>query len=86
MEGLAQSGDVRLPNVTVARHWKKFMEDDLDHMFPQDDVVRVIAHPERREFGSDVSSILVNKARRMSDIEFPMDAHGKPRRVLVAVG
>eukprot|EP00569_Conticribra_weissflogii_P007114 CAMPEP_0171342950 /NCGR_PEP_ID=MMETSP0878-20121228/15820_1 /TAXON_ID=67004 /ORGANISM="Thalassiosira weissflogii, Strain CCMP1336" /LENGTH=340 /DNA_ID=CAMNT_0011845765 /DNA_START=242 /DNA_END=1264 /DNA_ORIENTATION=+ len=86
VEGLAQSGDVRLPNVTVARQWKKFMEDDLEHLFPQDDVVRVIAHPERREFGNDVSSIVANKARRMSDIEFPTDARGKPRRVLVAVG
>ena len=86
VEGLAQSGDVRLPHVTVAKQWKKFMEDDLDDMFPPGDVVRVIAHPERRDVGEEGADKGKGRERRMSDIDFPMDKSGKPRRMLVAVG
>ena len=74
VEGLAQSGDVRLPNVTVTKRLKIFMEDELDTLFPPGEVARVIAHPQRKG---------VSEVVRMSNIKFPGDG---PRRVLVAVG
>ena len=77
VEGLAQSGDVRLPKVLVTKRLKIFMEDELDDLFPPDEVVRVIAHPQRRHESAPM---------RMSDVKFPMDESGKPRRLLVAVG
>ena len=79
VEGLSQSGDIRLPKVLVTKRLKIFLEDELDDLFPPDEVVRVIAHPQRR---NDESAPL-----RMTDVKFPMDdVSGKPRRILVAVG
>eukprot|EP00581_Thalassiosira_minuscula_P012137 CAMPEP_0183713490 /NCGR_PEP_ID=MMETSP0737-20130205/8316_1 /TAXON_ID=385413 /ORGANISM="Thalassiosira miniscula, Strain CCMP1093" /LENGTH=370 /DNA_ID=CAMNT_0025942275 /DNA_START=33 /DNA_END=1145 /DNA_ORIENTATION=- len=75
VEGLAQSGDVTLPNVTVTKRLKIFMEDEFDEMFPPGEVARVIAHPQRKD--------VVDRQKRMTDVEFPAD---KPRRILVAVG
>lgn len=84
VEGLAQSGDVRLPDVTVTKRLKIFMEDELDDLFPPGEVARVIAHPQRKNVpGSDGSEAVVNEVKRMTDIKFPGDG---PRRVLVAVG
>ena len=81
VEGLAQSGDVRLPNVHVTKRLKVFIEDELDKLFPPDEVVRVIAHPQRRDIdGREVGPVPL----RMTDIEFPKS--DKPRRLLVAVG
>ena len=81
MEGLAQSGDVRLPNVHVTKRLKVFVEDELDELFPPEEVVRVIAHPQRRDIdGREVGPAPL----RMTDIEFPKS--DKPRRLLVAVG
>jgi len=81
VEGLAQSGDVRLPKVHVTKRLKIFMEDELDELFPPDEVVRVIAHPERR----DIDRRKIGPAPlRMTDIDF--HESGKPRRLLVAVG
>eukprot|EP00984_Skeletonema_dohrnii_P008750 scaffold3267_cov130-Skeletonema_dohrnii-CCMP3373.AAC.2 len=81
VEGLAQSGDVRLPNVHVTKRLKVFVEDELDELFPLDEVVRVIAHPQRRDIdGREVGP----SPLRMTDIEFPKS--DKPRRLLVAVG
>eukprot|EP00985_Skeletonema_marinoi_P015949 scaffold8417_cov136-Skeletonema_marinoi.AAC.2 len=81
MEGLAQSGDVRLPNVHVTKRLKVFVEDELDELFPLDEVVRVIAHPQRRDIdGREFGPAPL----RMTDIEFPKS--DKPRRLLVAVG
>lgn len=74
VEGLAQSGDVRLPNVTVTKRLKIFMEDELDQMFPPGEVLRVIAHPQRGD---------VERVNRMTDVSFSSDV---PRRILVAVG
>jgi len=83
VEGLAQSGDVRLPKVHVTKRLKIFMEDELDELFPPDEVVRVIAHPQRRDIdGREVGPAPL----RMTDIDFPTDESGKPRRLLVAVG
>lgn len=81
VEGLAQSGDVRLPKVNVTKRLKIFIEDELDDLFPPDEVVRVIAHPQRRDIdGREVGPAPL----RMTDIEFPKS--DKPRRLLVAVG
>jgi hypothetical protein len=79
VEGLSQSGDIRLPEVRSTKRLKIFIEDELDGLFPPDEVVRVIAHPQRR---NDESAPM-----RMTDVKFPMDdVSGKPRRILVAVG
>jgi 16S rRNA (uracil1498-N3)-methyltransferase len=43
IEGLEQSGDTRLPQVTVCRRLKPFVEDALDTLFP--DSRRLICHP-----------------------------------------
>eukprot|EP00574_Skeletonema_japonicum_P010109 CAMPEP_0201723172 /NCGR_PEP_ID=MMETSP0593-20130828/7307_1 /ASSEMBLY_ACC=CAM_ASM_000672 /TAXON_ID=267983 /ORGANISM="Skeletonema japonicum, Strain CCMP2506" /LENGTH=281 /DNA_ID=CAMNT_0048214241 /DNA_START=405 /DNA_END=1246 /DNA_ORIENTATION=- len=81
VEGLAQCGDVRLPNVHVTKRLKIFIEDELDELFPPDEVVRVIAHPQRRDIdGREVGPAPL----RMTNIEFPKS--DKPRRLLVAVG
>ena len=75
IEGLCQSGDVKIPKVTVAKRLKPFMEDDLDELFPSDEYARVIAHPQR------VGQIEAPK--RMREVSFPSD---KTRRIVVAVG
>ena len=74
IEGLAQSGDVRLPHVTVTKRLKIFMEDELDDMFPPEEYTRVIAHPKRKDESRE--------ELRMSDITLSGDA----KRILVAVG
>lgn len=43
IEGLEQSGDTRLPQVTVCRRFKPFVEDSLEELFP--DSRRLICHP-----------------------------------------
>jgi len=43
IEGLEQSGDTRLPAVTICRRLKPFVEDRLDQEFP--DSKRLICHP-----------------------------------------
>ncbi|KAL7547909.1 hypothetical protein ACHAWF_011179, partial [Thalassiosira exigua] len=84
VEGLAQSGDVRLPDVTITKRLKIFMEDELDTMFPPGEVARVIAHPQRKIIAkNDQVGELNGGLKRMTGIDFP--ANG-PRRVLVAVG
>ncbi|CAM9429926.1 unnamed protein product [Choristocarpus tenellus] len=47
VEGLCQCGDTALPNVIVARQLKRFLEDDIDTLFPSDRWARVVAHPRR---------------------------------------
>jgi RsmE family RNA methyltransferase len=47
IEGLEQAGDTRLPEVTVERRLKPFIEDELDEKFP--DTHRLLAHPEAGE-------------------------------------
>ena len=76
VEGLGFAGDVQLPNVTVTKRLKIFVEDELDAMFPRDEVARVIAHPQRKG---------VDEIRRMSDVSFPNNGT-TPKRILVAVG
>ena len=78
VEGLSLSGDVMLPNVTVTKRLKIFMEDRLDHLFPRHEYARVIAHPTRKDDGE-------GDELRMSDIIFPT-SDDRPKRILVAVG
>ncbi|KAL9186882.1 hypothetical protein ACHAXT_010602 [Thalassiosira profunda] len=76
VEGLGFAGDVKLPNVTVTKRLKIFVEDELDEMFPRDEVARVIAHPQRKD---------MDEIRRMGDVSFPNNGT-TPKRILVAVG
>jgi len=43
IEGLMQSGDTRMPKVTVCRRFKVFVEDQLDGVFPE--TSRFVFHP-----------------------------------------
>ncbi len=43
--GLEQGRDTRLPEVTLHRHFKPFVEDLLDGIFPADGPARLLAHP-----------------------------------------
>jgi RsmE family RNA methyltransferase len=43
VEGLEQSGDTRVPSVTICRRLKPFVEDELDGLFPGSR--RLICHP-----------------------------------------
>jgi len=43
VEGLEQSGDTHLPDVTIRQRFRPFVEDELDGLFPSG--VRVFAHP-----------------------------------------
>ena len=43
IEGLEQSGDTRLPRVSIKRRLKPFLEDEIDDTFP--DGARWLAHP-----------------------------------------
>ena len=78
IEGLCQCGDVRIPQVTIAKRLRPFLEDELDVLFPPHEVARVIAHPQR------VGQI--DPPIRMREITFPnTDATANPR-IVVAVG
>ena len=77
VEGLSQSGDVRLPKVTVSKRLKIFLEDELDELFPRDQYERIIAHPQRKDEAGQMA--------RMSDITTNA-TDGSPRRILLAVG
>jgi 16S rRNA (uracil1498-N3)-methyltransferase len=47
--GLEQGRDTLPPVVTVHRHWKPFVEDLLDGLFPPGGPERLVAHPAARE-------------------------------------
>lgn len=86
MEGLCQSGDVRLPKVHVSKNLKYFLQDDLDRLFPIQEYARVLAHPQRIHEESV-------KVIRMGDVIFPTPSsssmsslsQSKPKMV-IAVG
>ena len=83
---------MRLPEVTIVKRFKPFMEDDLNDMYPRDEVTRVIAHPQRRAVGGngqgdDADAVVDTFVGRMSDVDFATDKDASsPRRILVAVG
>ena len=45
IEGLEQTGDTRLPRVTIIRRLKPFVEDRMGELFPSG--TRILAHPSR---------------------------------------
>jgi RsmE family RNA methyltransferase len=73
IEGLCQSGDVRLPRVHIVRHLSHFLDNDLDELFPLHCYARVIAHPQRKDQPA---------VKRMRQVDFPASL---PRLVL-AIG
>ena len=76
IEGLCQSGDVKIPKITVVKRLKRFTEDDLDALFPADEYARVIAHPQR--VGQ------TEAPNRMREVTFPESK--RQRKVVIAVG
>lgn len=75
IEGLCQAGDVQLPKLHTCRNLARFLDEDLDTMFPSTEWARVIAHPQRDGVG---------KEWRIRDVPFPSGASRK--RMVVAVG
>lgn len=75
IEGLCQSGDVRLPHVQIVRSLREFLDNDMNRLFPFETHARVIAHPLRSD-GTE-------QPQRIRDVIFPMDLH---RRIVIAVG
>jgi RsmE family RNA methyltransferase len=73
IEGLCQSGDVRLPKIIVARNLSKFLEAELNNVFPTNDYARVIAHPQRMN----------EPIIKLRDVSFPITEHP---RMVIAVG
>lgn len=93
IEGLTLSGmDLKVPRVLVSkRPVKELLSDEsFENMFPREEWVRVIAHPERRKRVVGHEDVIEDNAGdnvvRMTDLDFPMDGIGKRRRILVAVG
>ena len=81
IEGLCQCGDVRIPKVTIAKRLKPFLEDELDNLFPPDEVARVIAHPKRANQKTNNF--------RMRETIFPSPSSEKDnlrKRMVIAVG
>lgn len=81
---------MQLPKITVVKHSLKiFMEEELDTLFPMDEVARVVAHPTRirRSDAVGEDGAPESCAMRMSDIQFPTDEKDDgPRQLLIAVG
>ena len=74
--------DLKLPRVFVSkRPIGELFGEDLERWFPEEEWVRVVAHPERSGDGEVV---------RMTDLDLRMegDSDGKKkcRKILVAVG
>ena len=74
IEGLCQSGDVKLPKVVVTRNLSRFLSNDLDILFPADIYARVIAHPQR-----PVDATVL----KLRDVHFPCPSQ---RRMVIAIG
>ena len=73
VEGLSQAGDVRLPQLTICKSLKSFIDNDLDRLFPRNEYARVVCHPQR---SSEAPT------KRMREVEFPPGMN----RILLAVG
>jgi RsmE family RNA methyltransferase len=52
IEGLEQTGDTRLPEVTIIRRLKPFVEDRMDELFPSG--TRILAHPSHEDDTHDI--------------------------------
>jgi len=85
LEGLAQSGDVHLPRVVLAKRIQAFLEDDLDEVLPPEASLRVVAHP----YPVQTPNTTLFPAR-LSQLGSPdvstSSPQSPPPRILVAVG
>jgi RsmE family RNA methyltransferase len=52
IEGLEQTGDTRLPEVTIIRRLKPFVEDRMDEFFPSG--IRILAHPSHEDDAHEI--------------------------------
>lgn len=77
IEGLCQSGDTKLPKITIVRNLSQFLDNTLDELFPLQTHARVIAHPQRLVDQRVIEPV------RMRSVMFPKDAR---RRIVIAVG
>lgn len=87
IEGLAQSGDVRVPRVVIAKRLKVFLEDDLDALLPLASSARLVAHPYAIDGGPEprrVMAVPPPVATLVAGAGGASDEGGA--RVLVAVG
>ncbi|GKY99415.1 hypothetical protein MPSEU_000896200 [Mayamaea pseudoterrestris] len=75
LQGLEQAGDVRMPKLTIVRNLCRFLEHDLDRLFPIDEYARVVAHPTR------ITDPV--PAKRLRECKLP---NNNVRKILVAVG
>ena len=75
IEGLCQAGDVQLPKLHICRNLTRFLDEELEMMFPSTEWARVIAHPQRDGVRNEL---------RIRDVPFPSGANRK--RMVVAVG
>lgn len=79
IEGLCQAGDVRLPSIYIVRQLSKFLQEDLDELFPLNAYARAIAHPQR--------SATATTNHRVRDAIFPpLSESGQHRKMVIAVG
>jgi len=77
IEGLCQAGDVRLPQVQLQKNLRRFLaSSEFESLFPREDYVRVLAHPQRDDDNAATVS-------RITSLQFPPD---RPKRILLAVG
>lgn len=74
VEGLCQSGDVRLPKIQIVRNLTNFLCNDLDMQFPKTQYSRVIAHPLRKNDEIEY---------RMRSVVFPENGN---RKLVIAIG
>lgn len=100
IEGLAQSGDVHVPRVVIAKRLKVFLEDELDVLLPRATSKRVVAHPYAINGGPEsrrvmavpppppattrIEAAVVPGSARVDSVKTPLKADKS--RVLVAVG
>ncbi|GAX20043.1 hypothetical protein FisN_1Lh477 [Fistulifera solaris] len=77
IEGLCQSGDTKLPKVTIVKSLSQFLDGKVDELFPLHSYARVIAHPQRVVEDRVIESV------RMRSVSFPTDS---PRKIVIAVG
>jgi 16S rRNA (uracil1498-N3)-methyltransferase len=84
IEGLTQSGDVRLPKIHIVRKLHEFLDQDLDKLFPRSDYIRLVAHPQPAEdalFLRDVVAATINGGQQHQQQD-----QQQQLRIVVAVG
>jgi 16S rRNA (uracil1498-N3)-methyltransferase len=80
IEGLTQSGDVRLPKIHIVRKLHEFLDQDLDKLFPRSDYIRLIAHPQAAADALFLRDVVA------ATMDGGQQHHQQRRRIVVAVG